>query len=237
MGCGPSQDIRMKTTLHQIDKQVHVESWDANNYIEHFGFITRDRFIYNITFTDSPTWSVDTKDKMSIKIGDLSQPVDLRKYVAHKIGVLNHLNKVSKWTATNFLMTIEDKTFHSVLVEITRASGEKSFREVDIGINIKGDRDFQRLRTGNPDAIEPVRDSIAYALPDHNHITNSVKIMNGRGKRFSGVPDLGGTEDDTPQLDEFSHDDLQKEINKFYQLYHKSSTYKTLQSLDLTSAV
>eukprot|EP00995_Heteronema_vittatum_P000808 NODE_1110_length_1066_cov_710.593904_g497_i1.p1 GENE.NODE_1110_length_1066_cov_710.593904_g497_i1~~NODE_1110_length_1066_cov_710.593904_g497_i1.p1 ORF type:complete len:239 (-),score=40.00 NODE_1110_length_1066_cov_710.593904_g497_i1:270-986(-) len=226
MGSCASADVKTSSTVRKIETGVVLDSYAAETYLENYGFLQADRYVFTISFTNSPTWAEDNSSKMLVKLPLSDEVVDVRKYVAHKVAMLNWLNNQSR-VAHHFVIAMEDRQVLPITITQTRSSGRQVDRKLEIQVVIKGDAEFNRTKTLWPEFVAPVRDLIGFAEPDWNKNGNALRLVDGYDKRFSGIPELEG--EDSPSLEEFAHEHLQAQINKYYEKWSLSMAYNVLE--------
>eukprot|EP00996_Jenningsia_fusiforme_P003189 NODE_3996_length_880_cov_3.717208_g3684_i0.p1 GENE.NODE_3996_length_880_cov_3.717208_g3684_i0~~NODE_3996_length_880_cov_3.717208_g3684_i0.p1 ORF type:complete len:242 (-),score=36.60 NODE_3996_length_880_cov_3.717208_g3684_i0:61-786(-) len=228
MGSCASSELRSQATLRIVERGVSVERIDKESYVENYGFLQCDRYVASVILKPSETWVADHRDLMQLEFGTEPNIIDIRKYIAHKVAVINWLNQQA-FAKNHYFLSIEDKEVAEMTVDVLRNSGRKDVQQVQLSIIIKGDADYMKCKLTCPEALKGVREVVGCAAPDWDVPTNGVRLLDGTGRRIGGA-NLDSEDLSPPRLEDFTPDMLQVEINRYYKRWFQAPGYTLLQS-------
>eukprot|EP00906_Rhabdomonas_costata_P028646 RCo040538 len=227
MGSITSKSAVRRTTVLRADTQIVVEHYAEGTYLENYGFLKTDRFEFSVCLSPSPTWAEEQAEKMMLCYPNAEEPVDIRKYIAHKIALLNWLNGHPR-LGGRFCISLEDRDVATEVVKVRRGNDKVVEKEVELQVVIKGDADYIKTKVLTPTVVGPCRNLIALATPDWKHNdTNAVRLLDGHRKKFSAIMDLNSG--DSPPVEMYTHDMLQDQVDQFYTKWTASRAYGALQ--------
>lgn len=197
-------------------------------------FLRRDRVELEVYLEDIPDFGEKYLAAFTLK-RPYSQPYDLRPYVAYQLARLLWLSTlVDTELEGRFLLGLRDR--HTPIIQLVAEKAVKVDRrvltEVDVRVNILGDREIQGFMDEKSEARRELgpRCAFAEALLDADWLeakqakNPTMEFLNGnlqrlfRKKRINDLPDA-------PSLAEFEAANLPALIRAYYDLLYRSALW------------
>ena len=123
-------DGRRQTVINlpKASNMVNVDMFLKNHYLPGEGLLSMNRYVLRVSFTRNPAWVANNAHRLRLPSTGGSEPVDVLKYVAHKLAVLNWLNTRPEM-AGRFCLALHDR--HTVVVPMHLKS---NYWEVEVQV-------------------------------------------------------------------------------------------------------
>jgi len=230
MGNSAMTPLQRQETLKRIDNHVILEQYEKESYLDNYGFLKEDRFVYTIALSNNPNWHIDRAEDLRVRFNGsvVDAAPDLRPMIAKQLALLNWINTVHGVDGgrlrDRFCIGYHDKAVYPINVPTNRIHGE-ALKVIDIQVLIGGDIDVMRYKVMNR-LSNKCKEMIGFVEPNWKFDDGTLRVVNCKNRQITQLLDFNV--EDVIQY-EYTAKDLRKELKKFYTAWYSSPVYLEFQ--------